>query len=229
MPRYEMYATRFDNPHIVEELIPARNLEFSLPLSDHGVATFSATVEPGRSFWRPSIALPMSGILIARDGIPVWQGWVTDERPDGPRSFSFTAKEWGAFFAQVPAVVRTWTQVNDHQIFRDLITDAQAVSGQDVKVVVDSTTFGASLSDRTINSWDDTTVEREFQSVSSAIGGPEWYFGTTGDLDNPVRQLVLGDRLGLTSTDNIPVLEFVEDTEDYQAPDAPPVVALLGD
>jgi hypothetical protein len=229
MPKYVVYATRYDDPHIIEE-IPARNLEFSLPLSDHGTATFSAQVEPGGSLWRDAISLPLSGVLIARDDVPVWQGWVTDERLDGLRSFQFTCKEWGAFFAQVPAVARTWSNVNDHKIFRDLITDAQAVSGQNVQVQVDSTTSGSAFSDRVVNWWDDTTVEREFRSVSTAIGGPEWYFHTTGTIDNPVRRLVLGDRLGLTSDDDdIPVLEYVEDTEDYASPDAPPMVALLGE
>jgi hypothetical protein len=46
--RYEVYATRFDSTGIVDELVPARNLSFSFPLSDHGEASFDATVEPGK-------------------------------------------------------------------------------------------------------------------------------------------------------------------------------------
>lgn len=227
MSAYEVYACRYDDPHIVEELVPARGLEFSLPLSDHGTATFTATTEPGRSFWRASISLPVSGIIIARDGVPVWSGWVEDERPSGPRSFSFSCREWGGFFEdKVPAVPRRWSDVNDHQIFRDLIADAQAVDGQNLQVQLGST-LGAHSSDRTVNAWDDTTVGREFRSLAAAQGGPEWYIGIAGTLDNPIRQLVLGDRLGQTVAQT--VLEFVEDTEDYRAPDAPPVVALLGD
>ena len=56
---YEVYATRCDDAHIVEELIPARGLEFTLPLSDHGEGSFSATVEPRRSFWRPALSCAM--------------------------------------------------------------------------------------------------------------------------------------------------------------------------
>ena len=228
MPRYEVYATRYDDPHIVEELIPARDLEFSLPLNDHGEASFTATVEPGRSFWRASVALPMSGILIARDDVPVWSGWVTDEDPAGPRSFSFRAREWGYFFEEkVPAAPHAWVFENDHKIFRDLISAAQSVAGQNIQVTMDATTTGAFTSDRTINSWDDTTVGREFRSLADAMGGPEWYFATAGTMDNPVRQLVLGDRLGQTTAQT--TLEFVEDTVDYDAPDAPPRISLLGD
>ena len=154
-------------------------------------------------------------------------GMVVDERPAGPRSFTFTAREWGWFFEEkVPAVPHAWSNVNDHVIFRDLVTDAQAISGQNVLVEVGST-LGAQTSDRVVNSWDKTTAGREFRSVGEAAGGPEWYFGTAGTLDAPKRQLILGDRLGHTSAET--VLEYVEDTEDYRAPDGPPMVALLGD
>src|SRR5690348_10974435 len=228
MTAYEVYATRFDNPHIVEELIPAQNLEFSMPLSDHGQASFTATVEPGKSFWRAAVALPFSGILIARDGVPIWQGWVTDESPNGPRSFQFQAREWGQFFEdKVQAVPHEWDNENDHVIFRRLISDAQAIAGQNLQIVMDSTTLGAHSSYRTVNPWDITTVGREFRSLSEAQGGPEWYFGTTGTLENPVRRLYLGDRLG--ATDASTTLEYVEDTVPYTAPLPPPTMTLLGD
>jgi hypothetical protein len=45
-------------------------------------------------------------------------------------------------------------------------------------------------------------------------------------MENPTRVLVQGDRLG--SVDPVAVLEFVESTEDYVPPEAPPVVTLLG-
>jgi hypothetical protein len=66
-----------------------------------------------------------------------------------------------------------------------------------------------------------------FREIGNKANGPEWYFGTSGTLDNPIRQLVLGARLGHTTAQT--VLEYVEDTEDYQAPGDPPVMTLLGD
>lgn len=226
-PRYEVYATRWDDPHVVEELIPAHNLDFSLPLNDHGEANFTAIVEPGGGFWRSSIALPMSGIIITRDNVPVWSGWVTDEDLVAERTFSFKAREWGYFLEnEVPAVPRIWVYENTHKIFRDLISDALAVAGQNIQIVMDSTTVGAFQDDHTVNSWDDTTVGREFRTIADALGGPEWYFSTAGTIDNPVRQLVLADRLGHTVAET--VLEFVEDTVDRRLPGAPPTVALLG-
>ena len=227
MPRYEVYATRYDSLGIVDELVPARDLTFSLPLNDHGECTFTATVEPGKSFWRAALALPFAGVLVSRDGVPVWEGLVIEERPSGPRSFQFTAREWGWFFEEkVPAVPRTWSKANDHLIFRQLISDAQAISGQNLLIELGST-LGSTVSDRVVALWDKTTVGREFRSVADAEGGPEWYIQSGGTLDAPRRQLILGDRLG--QADPQMVLEYVEDTEEYQAPDAPPVVTLLGD
>lgn len=225
MPRYEVYATRWDDPHIVDELIPAKDLEFSMPLSEHGECSFTATVEPGWSSWRSSLTKDLSGVLVARDGVPVWQGWLVEDSESGPRTFSFRAIEWGYFFTASPAVPRTWAGVDDHQIFRDLVTDAQAVSGQNIQVQMGSTT-GAASSDRKVNSWDDTTVEREFRSVADAEGGPEWYFGTTGSLSNPIRYLYLGDRLG--ATDTAAFLEYVEDTAPADGPGGIPTLTLLG-
>ena len=224
---YEVFPLRYDAPGIVDEALPARGLSFSLPLNDHGECSFEVTAEPGRSFWRPALALPFSGVLVARDGVPVWSGMLTDERASGPRSFSFVAREWGWFFEEkVPAVPRVWANVNDHQIFRDLITDAQAISGQNVLVQVGST-FGVARSDRGVASWDKTTVGREFRSVGEAEGGPDWYIGAGGTLEAPRRILELGDRLGHATAET--VLEYVEDTEPVTLPDAPPAVALLGD
>lgn len=222
-----MYATRYDDPHLTEQ-VPATGLSFSLPLSDHGEASFTATTEPGRSFWRTALTEPTAGIMVVRDGVPKWGGWVTAERAAGPRSTSFICREWGHFFEEkVPPLARTWTQKNDHDIFRDLVSDAQLVSGQNLQIQVDSSTTGAAVSDRVINTWDDTTVGKEFRSVGDAEGGPEWYFDTAGDTANPVRRLVLGDRLGLTSAET--VLEYVEDTVEPTQPGSPPLVVLLGD
>lgn len=226
MARYDVYVTRFDATGVIEQ-VPARGLSFSLPLSDHGECSFDATVEPGRSLWRPALALPFSGVLVARDGVPWWDGIVTDERQTGGRTFSFNAREWGWFFEQkVPAVPRVWNDVNDHVIFRQLVSDAQAVSGQNVLVEL-GTTLGARVSDRSVTAWDKTTVGREFRSVGEADGGPEWYFQAGGTLDAPRRQLILADRAGHATAEA--VLEYVEDTEPYRAPAGPPTVALLGD
>lgn len=222
---HEVYATRWDDGHIVEELIPARGLMFNLPLMNHGKATFSATVEPRRSFWRPALSCAMSGILIAENGVPVWQGKMLPEHQSGQRTFQFEAAEWGSFFEKIPAVPFALTNTNDHVLQRRLISDAQAVSGQDVGIIL-GTTLGASFSDLTINAWDGAMVGEEFRRLGEHAGGPESYFASTGTLENPTRTLMQGDRLG--SVTPVAVLEYVENTEDWVPPEAPPTVTLLG-
>ena len=217
---FEVYATRWNDPHVVE-LIPARNLEMTFPLSEHGECAFSATVEPRKSSWRPAISAAMSGILVCSDGWPVWSGQILGERQSGARTFDFTAAEWGSFFETCPSTPLALTNTNDHDLFRRIISDAQAASGQDAQIILGSTT-GASYSDLTINAWDSTTVEEEFRRVGEHAGGPEWYFAATGTLDAPTRTLVLGDRLG--AVDPVAVLEYVEDTEDGAPPAAPPTI-----
>jgi len=218
---FEVYATRYDDPSIIEELIPARGLEMTFPLSDHGECAFSATVEPRKSFWRSAISCAMSGILVCSDGWPVWTGHLLSDRQSGPRTFDFVCAEWGSFFETCPAAPLALTNTNDHTLFRRLISDAQAISGQDAQIIL-GTTVGGSVSDLTINSWDSTTVEEEFRRIGEHAGGPEWYFAATGTLDAPTRTLVLGDRLG--AVDPVAVLEYVEDTEDYLPPSAPPTI-----
>jgi hypothetical protein len=221
---YRVYTTRWNDPHVVEE-VPANGLEFTFPLSDHGVCAFSATVSPG-STWRASLSCAMSGILIARDNVPVWEGMVESESQSGPRTFDFKGVEWGAFFEKCPAVARTWSQQNDHAIFRQIIADAQAVPGQNIGVIL-GTTLGASVSDKTINTWDSTTVEEEFRRTGEAAGGPEWYFAATGTFVSPTRTLVLGDQLGRTTPQA--VLEYVESSDDTPlTPPSPPITSALG-
>jgi len=222
---FEVYATRWNSNFIVEELIPARGLEFTLPLSDHGECSFSATVEPRRSFWRPALSCAMSGILVCRDGVPVWSGQMLGERQSGARTYDFTFAEWGSFFETCPAVPFTLTNTNDHVLQRRLISDAQAVAGQDVGIILGST-LGATVSDLTIDAWGTTTVEEEFRRLGEHAGGPEWAVITTGTLENPTRTLIQGNPLG--STTPVAVLEFVEETEAYVAPEAPPTLTLLG-
>ena len=230
--RYAVYATRWDDPHIVEEIATARDLEFTMPLMQHGEATFSATVEPGLSVWRPALSPIISGVIIAKDDVPVWSGWVTGEEQQGPRTFQFHCVEWGAFFARCPAVGASggtapkWTGVNDHQIFTELVRNAQQIAGQDVGVEIDLTSRGAASSDLTINAWDHAMTEPTFVALGNAEGGPEWYFTGGGTLQEPRRILMLEDRLGKTEPEH--VLEYVEDTAEYVRPAAPPTPTLLG-
>lgn len=215
MTEYLVYATRFDDAHIVETLLPARGLSFSMPVSDHGECSFSATVEPGRSDWRAAVGLPFSGVLITRDGQPWWSGQLNPERQTGPRTFSFSAKEWGSFFDGCPTVAADYASTNSHAAIRDLIATAQAVPGQDVKVTTDPSTVGKAFAGVQVKAWDTMTVADVLRNISAAAGGPEWYVGTSGTLENPQRPLIIADQAGNATVQGDAVLQYVEQTEDF--------------
>jgi hypothetical protein len=225
LPTYEVYATRWDDPRTVEEPIPATDLTFTMPLSDHGACSFNASVEPGRSYWRAALAADVSGCVVTCDDTPVWSGMMTGETQSGPRTFGFTFTEWGSFFEQVPAVPAWYASTNDHAIFRDLIARVQADPYTDPKITM-SGTLGASTSELRINSWDSTTVAEEFRRLAESASGPEWYFETTGRLDYPRRALILGDRLGVTEP--VVTLEYVEDTVEVTETGSSPTITSLG-
>ena len=235
MTTYEVYATGWSNPKVVEQ-IPINSLEFSMPLNDHGEASFSATVEPGRSFWAQAIVPLFSGVLVTRDTVPVWSGMVWSRRQTGPRTFDFQCAEWGSFFERVPAPTPTVLGIptgdslvfsgdNDHYIFRTLIDMAQAISGQNAHIIT-GTSLGASTSDYTVSPWDDKTTDRAFREIADQEDGPDWYFGAGGTVENPTRLLRLADHMGSTTVQA--VLEYVEATEDYSPPASPPEMTVLG-
>lgn len=210
---YQVYATTWDTGAVVEE-IPARSLSFTLPLSDHGECSFTATAVPGAA-WRAATSPPLSGILVCRDETPVWCGWLVQDEQTGPREFSLRAREWGFAFTAVPPVPYTYDNWNDHAIIRDIFTRAQAIDGQDYGVEI-PVTAGAAVSDLTIKAWDRTlTVEGILDDLCNAEGGPEWYVTVTGTIATPGRVLVLGDRLGSSEET---VLEHVDSAVAGAAP-----------
>ncbi|NUO90617.1 MAG: hypothetical protein HOQ18_07315 [Dermatophilaceae bacterium] len=210
----------------MEELLPARDLSFSLPNRDHGEASFSATVEPGRSPWRAAITPALSGILICRDEVPIWSGWVTSEQEAADRTFRFTAKEWGSIFSRFPAPVGPLNMQNDHDLFRAMIIGAQARTGCNVHVDTPPST-GAHTSNFDIKSWENLDAETAYRRIADAEGGPEWYVAASGTRAAPKRVLMLADQHGNHKVEGDAVLHFVEDTEaPAPAPQAPRIMLL---
>lgn len=229
---FEVYATRRDSPNVVSQIIPAKGLSFSFPLSAHGECSFSATVEPGRSFWRSSLGGPRSGVLIVEtldSGIALarWGGRLkAEQQQPGTREFQFTFAEWGSGLSWFPAPVDRWDNERDTDIYTDILTRVQAVPGQNLAIQTTGVTPGNTVSDFEVKAWDDTTAEEALSEIASREGGPEWYVGVGGTLKFPVRQATAGDRLG--STQAVKVLEFVEDTADRDPVDPnPPGMTLL--
>ena len=226
---FEVYATRYDSAGIIAHLIPARSLVFSMPLSAHGEASFSATVEPGRSSWRSSLSGPRSGILIAETqgsgtAVPLWAGRLKSEQEQGARSFGFTCSEWGSAFSWFPAPVDVWDTL-DTDTYVDIVNRVQAVPGPNLAIDTGGNAPGAGRTRFEVAASEAKDAEAALRDVGQAYGGPEWYYTVGGRLDAPRRQLILGDQLGLREPKT--VLEYVEDTVERQQGQAPPQIALL--
>lgn len=228
---FEVYATRWDSPGIVSQLIPAKDLSFSFPNCAHGEASFTATTEPGRSFWRSSIGGTRSGILIAETqdngpSMPMWAGRLKNEPQQGARGFQFNAVEWGSAFDWFPAIVDAWANEVDTDLVADIVTRVQAVPGQDLGIVPRIVSSTTSRSDLTVPAWDTRTAAAVLEELAGAKDAAEWYVGVTGSLRQPQRYYALakthGDQTGKT------VLEYVENTPDPALPDTTrPGIILL--
>lgn len=228
---FEVYATRWDSSRIVSQIIPARGLSFSFPLSDHGDSSFSATVEPGRSFWRSSLGGPASGCLIAESqdqgpSLPIWGGRLKNESEQDDRAFTFQFGEWGSFLNRFPAIADTWpASTFDVDMYLDILARVQAVSGQNLNITGIPTGAKTVRSTRTVNEWENRNAGDVLAEIASAQGGPEFYYPVGGTLANPQRYAVVGERLGDPQARF--VLEYVENTPDPTQPPTAPTVALL--
>ena len=235
---YTYFSTDWQSGSIREEL-PLREVSFDLPLSAHGTLRGAYTVPPGQGSLRASAAPVVSGLLVCRDSVPVWEGMLWADRQTGLRDFEVSAAEWGSVFekhivtqAFLTAVNAgnplTYTQADDHVIFRDLITKAQQHVGQGYGVEVGSGA-GPTRSDLTVPWWDTTSVEAVFTELGNRQGGPEWAFAVAGTVDAVRRRLLLGTPLGRQSIDDSGLLlEFVEDTgAPPPKPGDPPRVTTL--
>lgn len=233
MAQYEVYVTSWDSPNIVSEVVPARGLSFSFPLSAHGEASFTATVPPGGASWRRSLGGVRSGCLIAEvldsgTSVPIWAGRLkSEEQQPGTRTYTFNFQEWGSALDWFPAPVDRWSNWYDTDFMVDVLEQVQAVSGQNLQIGTQGVTRGSSISDFEVKAWDVITAEEKLAEAARAEGGPEWYYTVGGSLKTPLRQFVAADRLGLVAPATM--LEFVEDTQDPDPLQATPTVALLGE
>lgn len=231
---YTYFSTDWRTGNIREEL-PLRGVSFGLPLSGHGDLRGAYTVPRGQGSLRAAAAPVVSGLLVCRDDRPVWEGMLWADRQTGPRTFDVSASEWGSVFERAVISKAFLAAVNsgnplsyntdDHTIFRDLITKAQAYAGQNYGIQVGAGA-GPTRSELNVPWWDLATIEDVFTELGNREGGPEWAFTVTGTVANPVRRLLLGTPLGRsTVAASGLLLEYVEDTGPAPAkPEGPPRV-----
>lgn len=148
-----------------------------------------------------------------RDGTPWWGGIVWTSKYDSTRGvIDLGAADWWSYFdhrkvlpvlaagtsaTAIAQVATTWTQTEQNQLARNLVTLAQSHTGGDIAIQLDASSTGT-LRDRTYTGFDLTDVGEALRQLSQVQGGPDMLFDVAPTLDGngrPVRTLRLGTPL----------------------------------
>lgn len=229
---YQYFSTDWATGSIREELSLTR-VSFNTPINDHGQFTGTLLLpRSGSANIYLSCSPEVSGLLVTRRGIPVWDGWVLGRRTttdqDGMAvygAFELTAYEWGSWFdRQLLRTLRTFSQVDDHDIFRALVQFAaqEAAPARSPGILLGSTKSGV-LRDRTYYPYESAMYGERMIELSQVIDGPDWAFVSALESGKPVRRLQLGSPLGRQTMEKSGlVLEYVAAGMD-EPYDEPPV------
>ncbi len=161
-----------------------------------------------------SLTRPARTALYAlRDGRPIWGGvlWTSDY--DSERgTIALGAADWWSYFdhrkllpvlpptpavTDVAALTTVYTQVDQNDIARALITRAQTHTCGDIGITFDAG-LSDTLRDRTYPGYDLSDVGTALKQLSEVEGGPDVQFDVSSELDSngrPVRLLRLGTPL----------------------------------
>ncbi|MCO1575036.1 hypothetical protein M8C13_04585 [Crossiella sp. SN42] len=154
-------------------------------------------------------------IYVWRDGRPVWGGIIWTRRySKSSNAIEVQAGDFLSYFDRrkllhpltseaysdalyVPGLSLSWAAVDQNQIMRELIDNAQAHTGGDVDIAFDLTVNTGVFRDRTYYGYELVDVGEALRQLSTVIGGSDFRF----DVDFPdsngkvVRRLILGDPL----------------------------------
>lgn len=145
------------------------------------------------------LTTPARTMLYAlRDGRPMWGGvlWTRRWDPDTSR-LELGASDWWSYFerrmvlpsfvpdgsvTQVAALSTVFDQIEQNDIVRDLIDQAQAHTGGDIGIVYDESTSGI-LRDRAYFGHELVDVGQALRQLAEVIDGPDLLFGVAPELD----------------------------------------------
>jgi hypothetical protein len=133
-----------------------------------------------------------------RDGRPMYGGVLWTRRPDPERqTIELGCADWFSYFdhrfvlplftpngttSQVSMLNTSFSQVEQNEIVRQLVAQAQAHTGGNLGIVVDSTNSGI-LRDRTYAGHELVDVGTALKQLAEVIDGPDLAFGVSPELD----------------------------------------------
>lgn len=160
-----------------------------------------------------------TALYALRDGRPVYGGIVWTSDCDNGESVALGSADWWSYFdhrrvvpllssanppvTEVASLDVAFTQVDQNDIARQLVTLAQSHSGGDIGIVADAVNSGV-LRDRTWHGYELADVGQALKQLSEVEGGPDILFTVAANLDNngrPIRQMRIGNpHLGQTGS-----------------------------
>lgn len=156
-----------------------------------------------------------TAVYVLRDGNPLWGGilW-TSSYAKRSGQISLGAADWWSYFdhrrvlpllpgapglADIAQLDVTFTQLDQNEIARQLVAQAQAHTGGDLGLVLDAADSGT-VRDRTWHGYELADVGAALKQLSEVDGGPDIMFDVGANLDSsgrPVRLMRIGNpRLG---------------------------------
>jgi len=177
--------------------ISASDASFERALSGSGEGRVTVTVPAGLLDFKAATEPVRCALWAAADGVLMWGGIIWKREASGTRAVSISASEYGSYFDR-RLVTRnaTFTQVDQLDIARSLVTTAQAVSGGDVRVVVGTETSGI-LRDRTYAGSDLASVASRLDELANVDKGFDYAWDPEYSNGLPRVRLSLGyPRLG---------------------------------
>lgn len=196
----------------VKAEVPLSGVRISTRLNDAGTMSGTWNLGANWSGDSPSVlTMPDRTMGVAlRDGRPVWAGvLLTRRRTSGNPGLELGFSDWWALLdrryvlppftpdgttSQVAVLSTSFTQVDQNDIVRQLVAQAQAATGGNLGIQVDTTVSGI-LRDRTYAGHELVTVGQALKQLAEIIDGPDLLFGVSPELDangRPVKTLRIG-------------------------------------
>ena len=183
--------------------LPLSGLSFGSKLNEPGECSALLPFPPletvsGRelaSVFNDAVTEVRRQLVVERDGVPVWAGpvWASPYSDTQPSRQVRAAEWWSYFRRRVVLTFRTYDQVDQLTIARQLLNDALAVNafaGQDMGFTFDANLSGV-LRDRTYPSLDRLNVAEQVEQLAAVIDGFDFAvdvsWGSDGRLVKQVR------------------------------------------
>lgn len=175
--------------------IPVAGLSFGSVLNGVGELSGTVYLPPGTStdalylaaVYNDAVDEVRRQLIVERDGVIVWAGiiWASPYQDDNQSRSIKAAETWSYFRRRVIGTRRTYSQADQLAIARELIDDAQAVTGGDIGVTVGTETSGV-LRDRKYERWEYKQLGEAVEQLAAVRDGfdfaidPSW--ASNGDL-----------------------------------------------